>query len=269
MNSIPVIGTPIVNGFEWLKRLVDSVDFPVDKFVIINNNGRGELTEQLRKLAETPHKFISKIYLIELPSNLGVAASWNLTIKTNLTAPYWLFASHDIAFTPGLLEEICTEAQDPEIEMIHANAGEFGNGAYDLFLLKDKAVQKLGMFDENCYPAYCEDVDYIMRVTRWNWDNPKNNINRLAGLKNPYYHGHGISTDPEYYNDGAQTKKHSPELNSKLDQINELNFEYMYEKWGPGWRMTNPQVHLFGRHGTPITTTTFNLEFARKKHLGF
>jgi len=48
-----------------------------------------------------------------------------------------------------------------------------------------------------------------------------------------------------------------------------LNFEYMYEKWGPGWRMTNPQVHPFGRHGTPITTTTFNLEFARKKHLGF
>ena len=40
MNSVPVIGVAIVNGFHWLQRLVDSVDYPVDNFVIFNNNGK-------------------------------------------------------------------------------------------------------------------------------------------------------------------------------------------------------------------------------------
>ena len=30
--------------------------------------------------------------------------------------------------------------------------------------MKDWVVQNYGLFDENLYPAYCEDVDYIMRI---------------------------------------------------------------------------------------------------------
>lgn len=269
MNSIPVIGAAIVNGFHWMERLINSVDFPVEKFIIIDNNGKGELTQDLRRLADTSHPFISKIHLIEMPSNLGVAASWNLLIKTNLTAPYWLIASHDIAFTPGILEEFYLNAQDPKVGMVHGSGGDFGDGAYDLFLIKDWVIQKLGLFDENLYPAYCEDVDYIMKNTRWRWDYPEDPIKRVAGLNTPYYHGNALSNDPEYYHGGAQTKKQSAELNARLDNINVMNFEYMYQKWGPGWRMTNPWKYPLGLEGMPMTYTSFDLEFARSKHLGF
>lgn len=269
MNSIPVIGVAIVNGFNWLERLVASIDFPVEKLVIIDNNGKGELTEDLRRLSNTVHPFISKIHLIEMPSNLGVAASWNLLIKTNILAPYWIITNHDIAFTPGLLEEFYVKAQDSKIGMIHGSGGDFGQGAYDLFLIKDWAIQKLGLFDENFYPAYCEDADYIMRYTRWSWDYPEDPIGKIAGLERLYYHGNALSNNSDYYQQGGQTKKITAELTRKLDEVHYTNWEYMNEKWGKHWRGTNPQPYAMGIEGMPITYTTFNLEFAKSKHLGF
>lgn len=270
MNKIPIIGVAIVNGFHWIQRLVDSIDHPVENLVIINNNGRGELTEDLRSLAATPHNFISKVHIIEMPCNLGVAASWNLVIKSNINAPYWLIANHDTAFTPGLLDEFYDKAQDPNIGLVFGSGGDFNDGAYDLFLIKECTVRKLGLFDENFYPAYCEDIDYLMRRTRWNWDNPEDIINIAADLKTPYYHGDALSNEPEYYSKGgAQTKKISTDLSSRLDQIHFLNWEYMYKKWGDQWRNTHPQTYPMNIQGMPLTYTTFDLDYARQKYLGF
>ena len=35
-NSIPVLGAAIVNGAHWLHKLISSVDYPVDNFLIVN-----------------------------------------------------------------------------------------------------------------------------------------------------------------------------------------------------------------------------------------
>jgi hypothetical protein len=48
--SIPVIGVPIVNNPYWITRLLMSIDYPVDDFVIINNNGRGQIDDELDNL---------------------------------------------------------------------------------------------------------------------------------------------------------------------------------------------------------------------------
>ena len=37
-NPIPVAGSLIVNTQKWMDRLVTSIDYPIDTFVIINNN---------------------------------------------------------------------------------------------------------------------------------------------------------------------------------------------------------------------------------------
>lgn len=266
---IPVIGTAIVNGFNWLERLIDSVDFPVDTFVIFNNNGRGELTKKLDELSNIDHKYINNIVICHLPSNIGVSGAWNLIIKSYMNSPYWVIASHDIAFTEGLLEELFNKAKDDSIGMIHGNGGDFNHGTYDLFLIRDFVIQKLGLFDENFYPAYCEDADYIMRITRWNWNNPDNRIKTITSLETPYYHGSALTTDKDYYNEGAQTKKIDPILNEKLDQCNITNFEYMFEKWGENWRSTSPQKYPMGIYNMPITYTSYNLKFVREKNLGF
>ena len=82
--KIPVIGTAIVNGVHWLQRLLDSVDYPVENFVVFNNNGKGEITEELDKIANTSHPLIDKITVCHLPANIGLPGVFNMVIKCYL-----------------------------------------------------------------------------------------------------------------------------------------------------------------------------------------
>lgn len=265
---IPVLGIPIVNGFHWLERLINSIDFNIDILLIINNNSNDlDLVTSLDNLKDKTHKYINKIKICHLPSNIGVAASWNLIIKSDINSPYWLISNNDIAFTPGLLEEFHNKAQDPDIEIINGNGGDFGDGSYDIFLIKDSAIQKIGLFDENFYPAYCEDVDYITRIRNYR---AAGNTLQTTYLNIPYYHGDRLSSDPNYYlESGRQTGRQEPGLLEKLDRINIQNFDYMHKKWGGGWRISNPQVFPLGIENMPLHYTSYDLEFCRSKYLNF
>jgi len=260
-KALPVIGTTVVNSTSWIKRLLLSVDYPVENFLIINNNGRGELNEELNSMRDINTKFIKKLSILEMPQNIGVACSWNLTIKCYLNAHYWMIVGDDIAFTPGFLKEMYdTVNSDGDIGIIHGYGGDFGDGAWDLFLIRDIIIKTFGLFDENTYPAYCEDADYIMRLIH-------RPIKKVTSLKSTYYHGPGVAS--EYYTHGSQTKKKSGELFDKLTNINVMNFEYLTKKWGDGWRMSAPTKLPFEGQEIPISYTSFDLDFIRKKHLGF
>lgn len=268
---IPVLGVPIVNGIDWLNRLVSSIDFRVDSLIILNNNPEDlDLRSGLEDLVAKGSPWVNNIRLTHLPSNIGVAASWNLIIKSDINAPYWVISNHDIAFTPGLLEEFYLKAQGPEIGMIHAGGGDFGDGSYDLFLIKDWVVQRLGVFDENFYPAYCEDADYIMRLKRHNRDNPKDVINTIGSLEKLYYHGEKISCESEFYDvGGSQTSKANPRVKEDLIRANLTNFEYMNRKWGEGWRMTDPWEKPMNLLDIPLSYTSYDLNFCRSKFIDF
>jgi hypothetical protein len=256
-EPVPVIGTAIVNGVHWLKRLISSIDYPVTNFVIINNNGRGELDGELDEIANKPHLWIGKIHICTPPGNIGCSGAWNLIIKSFLMSPYWVIANHDVCFEPGFLEEMVNKAQDPEVGMVHGGPGDRGDGMYDLFLIKDWVVQEFGLFDENFYPGYDEDVDYNVRLS-------KNPPKRILSVGVPYRHG-----DDDYATSGSQTWRVDESLKPKLYAAREMNeSEYMVEKWGPNWP-TSTYPHPFNDTNLPLSATTFNLEFARRKHLGF
>ena len=127
-----------------------------------------------------------------------------------------------------------------------------------MFLIKDWVVQQYGLFDENLYPAYCEDADYLMRFRH-------RPLKRILGLDKVYYHGLGT----DYYSHGSQTKKSNQKLELKLNEVNEINFEYMNKKWGEGWRYVNPYKTPLNIEDIPLSYTSYDLEFVRKKHLGF
>jgi len=261
MSSIPVIGTAVVNSSFWVSRLLMSVDFPVDNFVIINNNGRGELDQELDALKSIKHKFVKKVTVSHLPANIGCSGAWNLIIKCYMLAPYWIIVNDDVAFGAGLLKEMHDLVeQDPLLGMIHPNKGDFNLGSWDLFLIKDFIVENFGLFDENLYPAYCEDADYIMRFMH-------NPIKKVIGLESIYYHGLGKNN--EYYVHGSQTQKTEPELKDRLDFVNMENIEYLTKKWGEGWRVCCPHKSPFENQPIPLSYTTYDLGFLRKKHLGF
>ena len=82
MNKIPVIGAPVVRNPEWIRRQIESVDYPVENYIIFNNNGKGEIDEELDKLVAEPHKFIDQIRVCHLPANIGTSGAWNLIIKS-------------------------------------------------------------------------------------------------------------------------------------------------------------------------------------------
>ena len=255
--KIPIIGTAVMKNPHWVERLYKSIDYPVENFVIFNNNGKGEITQELEALHNIENKFVNKLTICHLPTNLGVSCAWNLIIKSYVNAPYWIIVNDDVAFTEGLLEEMHTAAQQ-DVGMVFPYGGDFGQGAWDLFLIKDSVVQSHGLFDENLTPAYCEDADYIMRLN----NHP---IDKICGLSKPYWHGLGLHN--EYYTHGSQTKKSSAELNSRLDQINLINFKYMTEKWGEGWRVTEPYRHPFNNNTLPLSTTTYDISFIRSKQI--
>jgi GT2 family glycosyltransferase len=258
MKKIPVIGTAVVANPEWVQRLYISIDYPTEVFVIFNNSGKKEIADELENLRHIPHEFVSELKICHLPTNIGVSGAWNMIIKSYLMAPYWIITNDDVSFTEGFLKEMVTEAIDEEVGIVHGYGGDFGDGAWDLFLIKDWVIQSHGLFDENLYPAYCEDADYTMRLAA-------KPIKRITSLEKTYYHGEGLAS--EYYTYGSKTKKTSTELYEKLTEVNLINFNYMTEKWGPGWRQTNPWKRPYDV--LPIFYTSYDLKFVRKKYLGF
>lgn len=259
ITKIPVIGAAVVSNPYWISRLLLSIDYPVENFVIINNNGRGEIDEELDRLTKITHKFVDNIKVVHMPANIGCGGAWNLIIKCYMNSPYWIIVNDDVAFNPGLLEEMSTLINgNPDIGMIHPNVGDFGIGAWDLFLIKDHIVQNFGLFDENCYPAYCEDADYIMRMIH-------RPIIKIIGTLKTYQHGNDDSKN--YYKSGSQTEKSIKGLKDLLNNANNLNIEYLTKKWGPGWRVLNPSKNPFENQA--ITTTTYDLNFVRSKYMGF
>jgi hypothetical protein len=264
LTEIPVLGIPIVNGFKWIERLIKSIDYPIKNVIIMNNGNDPNLEDDLNELVKKGSPYVSSMKVVHFPSNMGVPFAWNFVIKSFLMEAYWLISNHDVAFTPGLLSEIAEAAKDKENCLIHPNSANFDLGSYDLFAITEKGVREIGLFDENLYPAYGEDSDFIMRA-----HNLKSK--KVLGLSKDFIHGDGIAKegDEQYLKNAQQTKKEDPSLAEKLDSVNLTNFEYLTQKWGEGWRWVQPHWNPFRNNEYPNTYTTWDLEFVRKKYLGF
>jgi GT2 family glycosyltransferase len=141
---------PVLNRYDLLQRMLDSVDVPVEHLLIIDNGLGTDTLEISDKFAKVTH--------LRMPANLGVAGSWNLGIKSFPYAHRWFIVSNDVVFQAGALEKL-SEARRDEITLT-ADAPN-----WQAFALGDEAVTNLGLFDEcGFYPAYFEDNDYIRRA---------------------------------------------------------------------------------------------------------
>jgi GT2 family glycosyltransferase len=141
---------PVLNRYDLLQRMLDSVDVSVDHLLIIDNGLGIDTLEISDKFAKVTH--------LRMPANLGVAGSWNLGIKSFPYAHRWFIVSNDVVFQPGALEKM-SQARRDEITLT-ADAPH-----WQAFALGDEAVTDLGLFDEcGFYPAYFEDNDYMRRA---------------------------------------------------------------------------------------------------------
>lgn len=144
---------PVLNRYDLLQRMLDSIDYPIEHLLILDN-GSSDVEHSFE--LDVPDCVNHTTYL-PLPANLGVAASWNLGIKLFPYAERWFFASNDMQFGPHALERLC-EARRDEITL----CGHFP--FWQTFALGYEAVRRLGLFDERFFPAYFEDTDYLRRA---------------------------------------------------------------------------------------------------------
>ena len=211
MQPIPVLGTLILNRGDLLLRLYHSIDYPFDKFVIVNNGKDPGVISACKEIeASNP----DHVVIITPPKNTGVAAGWNFIIKSFPAAWHFIVGS-DVAFQPGSMEKIVRAAWEGS-----SKYGKFvaRKSDHNAFIITPLAIEKAGYFDENFYPAYLEDCDHQWRMNC-------TGVERLEVMDCEIIHGEA----PTW---GSTTIYSNPKYRAMNMFTHQNGFMYYQKKWG-------------------------------------
>ena len=198
---IPVIAIPILNRYDLLDASLDAVDFPIGEILVINNGL--EIYRSRRKDLN--------VRILNLPSNLGIAGSWNLAIKLYPHENFWVFASADTIWKPGGLEKLFNASGKSRLVTTHRG--------FCAFSLGEDLERGVGLFDEYFYPYLFEDSDYAERVRIYN----NNNNVEMVDIDNVFDKNIGdgttVSSDQKIKEKYAETsQKNKSYFDSKMSQ---------------------------------------------------
>ena len=186
------LGIPTLCRYDLLKELIRSAEqgsVRPSGYIIVDNGGKLDRAQVLSWLHEEGK---SREYLLELITpgqNIGVAASWNLIIDRAAPEPV-VISNDDIVFNFHTFREL-----SDALSVCYFVEGD----GWALFGQRFELVKKIGYYDENFWPAYYEDVDYDLRLSRAD-------ITPVEPLTEPVAH-HGWATtrtlgDPEWLKEG-------------------------------------------------------------------
>lgn len=221
---IPCLGVPIISRGDLLLRMVSGIDYPVDKLCIVQNGCDDSVAESIATICKNKNQNINKIYIDRPFRNLGVATSWNTIIKSFPECAYWLIVNNDTVFHPGDLERYHTAYLNNQNALILDSNANINSG-FGGFIITPHVVATIGLFDENIWPMYFEDVDYLERVKRAN-------ISKISieGIKyDESQHSQMIKSNEQYKRNNYQTQN--------------LSKQYMESKWGPNYSFQHPWNH--------------------------
>ena len=148
---IPWLVVPTLTRHDLLAEMLASVDVPVDHLVVIDNSGT---------LEAAGTDLAADFRVLRMPSNLGVAASWNLACRLAYRAPWVLIASDDVTFPAGALQSFAEASSEDRLVLSETWPH------WCAFTIGAQLVSTVGLFDEAYYPAYFEDLDYERRLKR-------------------------------------------------------------------------------------------------------
>jgi GT2 family glycosyltransferase len=154
--------------------------------------------------------------------NRGLSRTWNEGLLDAYAegADVVVIANDDVAFSPGDLDRLAAKAAAHRDRYIVSCAGyhelygrRLPSHGYSCFAVNPIALEVLGCFDENFYPAYCEDQDYARRAA-------------LSGLTEEN------CADTEVVHGGSSAIFASEELRQQNASTQALNMAYYARKWG-------------------------------------
>lgn len=149
---IPVLGFATLTRFDLAQRLLDSIDYPVEHLVIVDNSGKREF----EPFIETD--LVKNTWIIQVPHGLGANGAWNLIIKSTPHAPYWVIPNDDCYFEKGALETIAKEVDTNAFNFVNINP------SWSCVIPTEGSVSKAGLWDEAFHPIYFDDDDYEWRM---------------------------------------------------------------------------------------------------------
>jgi GT2 family glycosyltransferase len=160
----------------------------------------------------------------------GVARSWNDGINQSMNDgnSATLLLNDDLSFYPNCFDKfvefvIAESEKSPDFSMISAfgheaagpHEGQDLDQRFGCCAIGKAAMEKVGYFDDNFFPAYFEDIDYFRRI-------------QLVGL--PIISDNRVLAEHER----MKTMRLSPELAAaQVDDFN-ANQDYYIRKWGGG-----------------------------------
>lgn len=148
---IPVLGFATLTRFDLAQRLIDSIDYPVQHLVIVDNSGT-------KAFQPTISRHIENLWLIQVPHGLGANGAWNLIIKSTPHAPYWVIPNDDSYFEPGALQTIAEQVDTEAFNFLAINP------KWSCVVPGEGAVMKAGLWDEAFHPIYFDDDEYEWRM---------------------------------------------------------------------------------------------------------
>jgi hypothetical protein len=200
------VGIPILNRADLLARCLDSIDHPAHVLVVNNNTVDERFNDQLWKLGSA-----RGLEVADQARNLGIAASWNLILKTGMARGFELImiGSNDVLLSPGSLARVQSYPKQEREVIWHIHAWNF-------FAIHRRAVAHVGWFDENFYPAYKEDQDYMYRCMLAGAE--RVSTDEIGG-GSEHLGSQTIHSDPHYYACNEDTHLR-------------WNLSYYLDKWG-------------------------------------
>lgn len=175
-------------------------------------------------------KFGDARFRLTVQDNVGLSKIWNTTQKWSTIADLmdWDLIIHcndDLVFGPGSLGILidgfaASFAEGYALVCVRGSHKEHGQNVglgYSCFALSPDAYKQVGPFDENYWPAYCEDCDYGYRL-------------KLAGL----HEAPNVDVDIAHY--GSRSILDPSPRSRRIRQRNTIthggNMRYYIAKWG-------------------------------------
>lgn len=119
--------------------------------------------KNLLLIDNTPGGFASKygdVRWQHFPENIGISRAWNIGAHevVDKKLDYLVVMSATMLFEKGMRDLVA---------QMEANSNPYGletQHIWHLICIKRRTIERIGYFDENFYPAYYEDSDYIRRM---------------------------------------------------------------------------------------------------------
>lgn len=196
---------PCFNALEYTKQCIESILLQTNinyELILINNGSTDGTKEYFKTLKKNlkPNKRLQKVTIIQAIKNLGVAKALNLGISKSI-GKYICYLNNDVIVTKDWLKKIVKAAKtDIKIGAVGTMFNAFENKNFIKSVEKNKKLidimaqtisvnnsgkikkaqtihglcmfikknvfKKIGLFNENFYPCFGEDIEFCERLKK-------------------------------------------------------------------------------------------------------